>query len=188
MSHRPRLAACLFALCLGWPGLLSAQGTSDPDIDALDRRVRQFFDGVAADNAQAAYQQLLAGSQLAKQTDADQGPGREDPRSENQVRRLPQLRAGGREADAARTWSVLTYLYQCEHFPVVWHVTFYRSAQRGDPAGRSAAPGGSSSSASTPTLRPWPSDMDGDGCFPAARAVTIRDEVSSAAPVRCGRG
>ena len=132
--RRIAMCLCLLLLCLGQPRLLPAQGTSDPDIDALDRRVKQFLEGVSADDAQAAYQQLLAGSQFAKQTEAVKtlvDKTRELKTKYGDCRNFEQVAVKRVGKDVV----VLKYLYQCEHFPVVWHVTFYRSPQRGRPRG-----------------------------------------------------
>jgi hypothetical protein len=126
-------AGCLLLLCLGQPPLLPAQGASDPEIDALDRKVRQFFEGVSADDAQAAFGQLLAGSQLAKQTEAFKAlvdKTRELKTKYGDCRNYEQVAVKRIGKDVV----VLKYLYQCEQFPVVWYVTFYRSPQRGDSA------------------------------------------------------
>ena len=132
MSYKRRITLCLLLLCLGQPRPSPAQGTSDPDIDALDRKVRQFFDGVSADDAQAAYKRLLDGSQLAKQAEAVKGlvdKTRELKTKYGDFRNYELVTAKRIGKDVV----VLKYLYQCEHFPVVWYVTFYRSPQRGDP-------------------------------------------------------
>ena len=113
------------------PPMLPAQGTSDPDIDVLDRRVRQFLEGLSNDDTQAAFQQLLAGSQFAKQTDAVKAlvdKTRELKTKYGDFRNFEQIAAKRIGKDVV----LLRYLYQCEHFPIAWHVTFYRTPPRGD--------------------------------------------------------
>jgi len=108
-----------------------AQGTSDPDIENLDRKVKQFFEGLTNDDAQAAFQQLLAGSLLAKQTEAVKAlveKARELKAKYGEVRNFEQIAAKRIGKDVV----LLRYLYQCEHFPVAWHLIFYRTPARGD--------------------------------------------------------
>ena len=132
MSRKRILTAVL--LVIGFfcrPPALPAQGTSDPDIELLDRKVRQFFEGLSNDDAQAAFQQLLAGSQLAKQTDAVKAlvdKTRELKAKYGEVRNFEQVAAKRIGKDVV----LLRYLYQCEHFPVAWHLIFYRTPSRGD--------------------------------------------------------
>jgi hypothetical protein len=131
MPRNRRITLCLLLLCLGQPCPSPAQGTSDPEIEGLDRRVKQFLEGVMTGNAQAAYQQLLAGSQFAKQTEAVNAlvdKTRELKTKYGDCHGYEQVAVKRIGKDVV----VLKYLYQCEHFPIVWHVTFYRSPQRGD--------------------------------------------------------
>jgi hypothetical protein len=133
MSYRrlTGVSLCVIAFLLSQAPLLPAQGTSDPEIEVLDRKVKQFLEGVSMDEAQAAYQQLLSGSQFAKQTEAVKAlvdKTRELKAKYGDFRGFEQIAAKRIGKDVV----VLKYLYQCEQFPVAWHVTFYRTPPRGD--------------------------------------------------------
>jgi hypothetical protein len=121
------LLAVFFCRQPGLPG----QGASDLEIDALDRRVKQFFGSLSSDDTQAAFQQLLAGSQVAKQTEAVKAlvdKTRELKAKYGEVRNFEQVAAKRIGKDVV----ILRYLYQCEHFPIAWHVIFYRTPPRGE--------------------------------------------------------
>jgi len=132
---RKRFAALtglgLFLLALCWGAWAWAQADrGDAEIAALDEKVAQFLDGISTGPAAAAYQQLLAGSPLAKESEA----------LKNLVDRTGELRdkygeyRRSEKVAGKRVGSdllLLKYLYKCERFPVVWHFTYYRSPPRG---------------------------------------------------------
>ena len=103
----------------------------DAVLTSLEERVSQFLESVSLDQAQSAFQDLLSGSQLLKQTDA--------------VKDLV-ARTGGLEAKFGKYRAfeqvsakriggdlvLMRYLYKCENFPVVWHFTFYHAPSSGE--------------------------------------------------------
>ena len=123
-----RIAVGLSAL-LAWAfaaGVAPAQPPSDPDVQALEARVSQFLEGVSLGTTQTAYQELLVGSPLLKQTKevealvkkSDQLKDRYGPYRE--FERIAARRVG-------KDLILLKYLYKCENFPVVFYFTFYRT-------------------------------------------------------------
>ena len=104
----------------------------DKVLVALDAHAAQFLEGVSMGQAQSAYQELLAGSQLLRQSDA--------------LKTLIE-KTGGLEKKYGRYWGfekiaakrvgddlvLLKYLYKCENFPVVWYFTFYRTPSPAEP-------------------------------------------------------
>ena len=111
---------------------------TDPIVVALHGRVSQFLESVSMGEAQDAYPKLLAGSPLLKQTDA--------------IEELIQ-RTGELKTKYGRSWAferisvkrvgkdvaLMTYLYKCESFPVVWYFTFYRTPAPGATGTENAA-------------------------------------------------
>ncbi len=136
MSINFRTATCLLTLFVLFAGGRISPGQqiptkTDPVLVALDAKIGQFLEGVSAGQAQNAYQELLAGSQLARQEKAVKelidktndlqkkyGPYRE-------FERIAAKRVG---SDLV----LLKYLYKCENFPVVWYFTFYRTPTPGE--------------------------------------------------------
>jgi hypothetical protein len=111
-------------------GTASAEDPPDPVVDALHARVSQFLQAVALNTSQAAYQELLAGSPLLKQNEAlatlveQTGKIKERCGEYRALERIETKRLGN---DVV----LLTYLYKCESFPVVWRFIFYRTPPRG---------------------------------------------------------
>ena len=133
MIRKAWVAAWLLLVVAGtWGGRVAwAQETPDPVINALDARVSQFLEGVSLGTAQQACQELLAGSQLLKQTKAVEALVQ---RTNELKGKYGEYRAFERIA-AKRVGSdlvLLRYLYKCENFPVVWYFSFYRTPPRGD--------------------------------------------------------
>lgn len=127
------MGLCL--VCLGWATFVGAQSDRpDAEIASLEEKVARFFEDLSAGTTLNAYRQLLAGSSLLKETDAvktlaDKTGELKDKYGEY---RRPEKIVGKRVgADVV----LLKYLYKCERFPVVWHVTFYRSPPRGADGG-----------------------------------------------------
>ena len=114
-----------------WGTTLPAQETSDPVVNALDARVSQFLEGVSLGATQKAYQELLAGSPLLKQAE---GVAALVEKTSQLKDNYGEYRAFERIAakPVGRDLVLLRYLYKCEHFPVVWYFTFYRTPPRGD--------------------------------------------------------
>ena len=119
-------------LCLSAARIAPAQEPADPDLEMLQTRVGNFFEAVSVGGrTQAAYEELLVGSTLLKQvkqidalvnkTDQlheEYGPYRD-------FERIAARRVG-------KDLVLLRYLYKCQHFPVVFYFTFYRTP-RGEP-------------------------------------------------------
>lgn len=106
---------------------------TDPVVDALHARVGQFLQAVALNTSQAAYQELLAGSPLLKQNEAlallVEQTGKLKDRC-GEYRAFERIAAKHVGSDVV----LLTYLYKCESFPVVWRFVFYRVPPRGEAA------------------------------------------------------
>ena len=131
MKHRAFGGASLLALSIGCLVVSAAFGQekSDPVLDLLDGKVKQFLEAVSMAEPQSAYQTLLAGSPLAKQTEAVRTLVE---KTQNLKARYGAYRSFERIA-AKRVGSdlvLMKYLYKCEQFPVVWYFTFYRTPQR----------------------------------------------------------
>jgi len=136
--YPPRLLTTgfLLAMFLPWgartaPAQEPAEAT-DPVLVALDGRITTFLEGVSMGQTQNAYQELLADSQLAKQ----------DQALKDLVAQTVELHAkygeyrGFEQIAAKRVGQdlvLLKYLYKCEHFPVVWYITFYRAPAKSPP-------------------------------------------------------
>ncbi len=103
-----------------------ASAAPDPILVTLDARVSQFLEGVSLGQVKSAYQELLAGSQLLKQTDSIKKLGEKTNRLEKhygRYRAFEQIVAKRIGNDLV----LLKYLYKCENFPVVWYFAFYRT-------------------------------------------------------------
>ncbi len=94
------------------------------ELDKLDATVKTFLEGVSANLAEKAYQELLAGTQLLKQ-DA----------FKDLVDKTADLTKYGKchafERIGVRSVGedlmLLKYLYKCKQYPVVWYFSFYRT-------------------------------------------------------------
>jgi hypothetical protein len=136
MKHQRFGGVSLLALSIGCVAVSAAFGQEKPDpvLDLLDGRVKQFLEAVSMGEQQSAYQKLLAGSPLAKQTEAvktlvEKTQGLKPKYGEYRTfERIAAKRVG---SDLV----LLKYLYKCEHFPVIWYFTFYRTPQRIEGAG-----------------------------------------------------
>jgi hypothetical protein len=113
-----------------WGQRLSASQEIPKEKDAvlatLDGRIGQFLDGVSQGQAQNAFQELLAGSQLAKQADAIKdliARTNELESKYGKYRAFEQISAKRIGSDLI----LMRYLYKCENFPVVWYFTFYHT-------------------------------------------------------------
>jgi hypothetical protein len=104
---------------------------NDPVIAALAARATQFLDSVSGGQTQNAYQDLLAGSPLAKQTDALKAlVGRTVELEPKYGRYRGCERIGARRIGADVV--LMKYLYKCDNYPVIWYFTFYRTPAPGD--------------------------------------------------------
>ena len=142
MFQKPTVALGLLAGLVFLVDGLTAWGQvtpmrTDPVIEALDRRISQFLEGVSLGETQSAYQELLAGSQLLKRTKALKALV--DNTNELQTkygRRRAFERIGARRV--GKDLVFLRYLYKCENSPVVWYFTFYRTPAPGKPLGENS--------------------------------------------------
>jgi len=103
----------------------------DPVLTALDARVSQFLEGVSLGQSQNAFQELLSGSQLAKQADAlkDLIARTNDIEAKyGKYRAFEQVSAKRVGNDLV----LMRYLYKCENFPVVWYLAFYHTPNAAD--------------------------------------------------------
>jgi len=110
-----------------------AQPPADADLDKLQSRVGVFLEGVSRGTTKTAYDQLLAGSALLKQTEAVESLVRKTDELKDRYGRYVEF-----EPIASRRVGkdlvLLRYLYKCERFPVVFYFTFYRTPRTDAPA------------------------------------------------------
>ena len=100
---------------------------ADPTIEALHKNVISvFFENVKSGSIEAAYSELFGGEQL----------GTEKDRAElvKETKKIQDTYGAYRGFEPVYTRRVgndlvfVKYLYKCEKFPVLWHITFYRSS------------------------------------------------------------
>jgi hypothetical protein len=102
----------------------------DPVVGPLHARAMAFFDAVSAGNVASAYNDLLAGSVLLRQTEA----------LKSLTERTQELERFGKFRGAERVdvravgkdLLIFRYLYKCDDFPVVWQLVFYRDFKQRD--------------------------------------------------------
>jgi hypothetical protein len=104
---------------------------ADPELEYLDQRVRTFLERIGFDDVSTAYQGLLENGPLAKKA--------EELSTLEQKTRTLHVRYGVfrsiEQISARRVGKdvvTMKYLYHCETFPIVWHLTFYRSYKRNE--------------------------------------------------------
>lgn len=102
---------------------------SDPVVGKLNDKIMRFLQSVAQGDEDDAFNEVLAGSQLNEQAGAIKGLV---DKSKEIVDRYGAHREN--EAISAKRIGkdvvLLKYLFKCEKFPVVWHVTYYRDSPR----------------------------------------------------------
>ena len=133
MIQQRRVAIGLWALllCVWGVRVSPGQEPSDPVINKLHEEVNHFLEGVSLGTTQTAYEDLLKGSQLLKQTKAVEVLVEKTSQIKSrygEYRAFEQIAAQRVGNDLV----LLQYLYKCENFPVVWYFTFYRTPGRGD--------------------------------------------------------
>ncbi len=102
----------------------------DPVIDPLDKRVNTFFETIKSKNIQAAYLGLLGARPV--------GTPEERKKLEEETAKIEANCGTYRGFERVYTKKVgaelvlMKYLYKCSKFPVLWHVTFYRTSAGGD--------------------------------------------------------
>ncbi len=102
---------------------------ADPVVIKLDQRVLRFLEEVSTTDAADAFDNLLVGSPLLKQTDAldtlvktsDDVPARYGAFQGSE--QLSTKRIG-------KDLVLMKYLFKCEQFPLVWYFVFYRDFSR----------------------------------------------------------
>lgn len=134
---RLRYRALMIALLLACLTLVSfatrAQNSSrnDPQLEVLDQKLKDFLRAIVDDDVHTAYQDLLSGSPLARQTDAVANLELKTKELETKYgafRSVEQISAKRVGADLV----LMKYLFNCENFPVVWYFTYYRMYKRGE--------------------------------------------------------
>jgi hypothetical protein len=137
-SHR-RVVLTAAALWLATGSLWADElKEKDPLLSMLDGRVAQFLEGVSLGQSRSAFSDLLAGSQLLKQTDAVKDLVARTNELETQYGKY----RGFERVLARRIGSDLVlmhYLYKCENFPVVWRFAFYRAPGSQEVSGKSGS-------------------------------------------------
>jgi hypothetical protein len=102
---------------------------ADPVVGKLHEKVTRFLDSVAEGKESAAFDDLLVGSQLLEQAGAVRAlvdKSKEIVDRYGAHRESEQISAKRIGKDVV----LMKYLYKCEKFPVVWHVTYYRDFSR----------------------------------------------------------
>lgn len=127
-----RRGALVFAFLVGvlGAGVSAAQETSD-SVKRLQARVNLFLEGVSRGNTQDAYEELLRGSQLLKQTEALDALIEKTGRLDEDFGQYREFEPVDSK-QVGRDLVLLRYLYKCENFPVVWYFTFYRPPAPGE--------------------------------------------------------
>ncbi len=119
------IAACLPPHAAGQ----EAEKPADPVVLKLDQRVTRFLDAVSTTEADDAFESLLLGSPLLKQTDALESLTRT---SSDVTTRYGEYR-GSEQVSAKRLGKdvvLMKYLFKCDQFPLVWYFVFYRDFSR----------------------------------------------------------
>ena len=132
VKHTVAIVLVALVVCLPDRGVAAAQEPPDPIVEALGARVRLFLEGVSLGTTQAAYEELLAGSPLLKQTEAVEALVKKTEELDDRY----GVYRGFEPISARRVGNdlvLLKHLYKCESFPVVFYFAFYRTP-RGDGA------------------------------------------------------
>ena len=128
---------CVLLVCSSVGRVAIAQDPSDADVDKLKARVGVFLEGVSRGTTKTAYDQLLAGSPLLKQTEAVEDLVRKTDELKDRYGRYVEF-----EPIASRRVGkdlvLLRYLYKCESFPVVFYFTLYRTPRSDAPADKNS--------------------------------------------------
>ena len=94
------------------------------ELEKLDATVKTFLEGVSGNDAETAYKELLAGTQLLKQE-----------AFKELVEKTLELKKYGKCHEfeqigvklVGKDLVLLKYLYKCTDYPVVWYFNFYRT-------------------------------------------------------------
>ncbi len=123
------LAASL--LDRGGQAQLTLPGGKDDTLSRLGQRVGGFLEEIANDNVDEAVEQFLVRSPLLK--DAARVA-----RLKESIQRVSQQYGAFLKVEpvqlerAGRSLVRAVYLYECDDYPIVWSITFYRPDDEGD--------------------------------------------------------
>ena len=123
MRQKRLLSTGVFIGALLWATSALAQ-QSDPFTD-LEKRVERFFAQVASNNVSGAYLELLDSKLI--------GSKEERGLLEEETAKIESVYGTYRGYERVYAKQVgndlvfMKYLYKCSRFPVLWHLTFYRS-------------------------------------------------------------
>jgi len=135
MRRSPIMAwgTCVLLMAMAGQPPAAGQEAADPVVDALHTRVGQFLQSIALNTPQAAYQELLAGSVLLKQTEGLNALVEQTGKLKD---RCGEYRAYERilAKHVGNDVVILVYLYKGETLPVVWRFVFYRTPPPGEGA------------------------------------------------------
>lgn len=101
----------------------------DAELDYLDLQARGFLNRLSSSSDVAeAYAELLKGGPLARSEGLSslEQKTRAIPERFGEFRAVEQISARRIGKDVV----TLKYLYHCDTYPVVWHITYYRSYKR----------------------------------------------------------
>ena len=119
-------------LAAGWTARGHAQPAAaireDDTVNFLKLRTEKFLNGVGQGNVEASLDELLINSPLAK--DAKKIVRLKEGLGDGLAAYGTFLEAEAIQAERVGKALVrCVYLYHCETFPVVWHLTYYRSSE-----------------------------------------------------------
>lgn len=124
-------AVWLFVIA-GFAAQAVAQSAADPVVESLHQRVGRFLEQVSSGTSvPTAYQDLLSGGPLAtRKSELDELIEKTDKISElyGEYRAFEHVFTRRVGADLV----FMKYLYKCQKFPVLWHITFYRPPIQAD--------------------------------------------------------
>jgi len=133
MPDTRRVATCLLTFSVLWLGGRFSSGQevaaeADPEVVALESKVSQFLEGISDGQVADAYDELLDGSQL-KLKEKEKALADLIVKTETLDEKYGGYRSFEKVASKriGRDLVLVRYLYKCEHFPVVWYFTFYRT-------------------------------------------------------------
>ena len=136
MNRRLAVAVCLVLAGISLTSLATrgqvTERPADAELAGLDQKVKDFLGRISFESdIQSAYQELLKNSQPLTQTEALNAlvqKTRLIRERYGEVRDFEQISARRVGKDLV----LLRYLYKCENYPVVWHVTFYRTTKQNE--------------------------------------------------------
>lgn len=127
---RFRVIGILLAAFLTLPPTSAFGQEPDPVIKARRDKLAVFFENIKSDSVGTAYEELLGTTQLGTEEDR--------AKLEDETAKIKTIYGAYRGFKPVYTKRVgddlifMKYLYKCERFPVLWHITFYRASTNGD--------------------------------------------------------